>query len=252
MTTRRAFMKALGTILGGAAVPGGVVAWADDLWEPTKKIFIPPSDGGWLGPSRCFGDDFTIDKDGNIRHIAGRKGIFTPLDMHRWLQDMADDPSNDDLIDITSPSPSDRVTDHIITLNGKNNIDDEVAKFLEDGSIEQLDGKDLYSGFAAYGSALEHEDIWIEQDGKVIELPHGRDDEKMHLAKCVIKTRANGFDIDGRKVMFKTKNSVPFPATGDKAISIGALSAYPEPLFRINGWHPLDGTPFPEWPPNVV
>lgn len=47
--------------------------------------------------------DFTVTLAGDIRHASGT-AHYTVLELHRWLQDLADDPEagGNDLIDITS------------------------------------------------------------------------------------------------------------------------------------------------------
>ena len=85
--------------------------------------------------------DFSVTVSGDIRHDSGTTN-YTVLELHRWLQDLADQgqASGNDLIDITSKTPSVRSTDSIITLNAPYNIDDTAAEFLFAGSIEQDDG----------------------------------------------------------------------------------------------------------------
>ena len=92
-------------------------------------------------------DDFTVDLNGDIRYTGGGSTYYTVLELHRFLQSLADDPqmAGNDLLDITSSDPSDRSTDNIITLNSPFNIDDDAAEQLYDGSITQLDGDVVYS-----------------------------------------------------------------------------------------------------------
>jgi hypothetical protein len=61
--------------------------------------------------------------DRKIRYIGGAHGTATAnyvtvLELHRWLQGLADDASvsNDDYLDITTVNPSDKKFDTIITL----------------------------------------------------------------------------------------------------------------------------------------
>ena len=87
--------------------------------------------------------DWSITRsNGNIRYIGDDHGGASPsyatvIELHRALQDFADDASSsgDDQLDITDPTPSDRSTDNIITLLGSYNIDDTAAEHLFDGSI---------------------------------------------------------------------------------------------------------------------
>lgn len=55
--------------------------------------------------------DWTVASNGNIRYIGAAHGVIgasyaTVIELHRWLQDLADDASaaGDDLLDITSSS----------------------------------------------------------------------------------------------------------------------------------------------------
>ena len=72
----------------------------------------------------AIADDFTISTGGDIRyvgaaHAASGAGYYTVLELHRFLQGIADDASvavSGDNIDITSATPSDRSTDNIICL----------------------------------------------------------------------------------------------------------------------------------------
>ena len=95
----------------------------------------------------AIGDDFSVATNGDIRHTSGTN-TYTVLELHRWLQGLADDAaaSGNDLVDITSTTPSERSTDNIITLNSPYNIDDDASEYLYDGSISQNGGDDLYSG----------------------------------------------------------------------------------------------------------
>jgi len=67
--------------------------------------------------------DIAIDGTGAIYykgavHGAAGAGYYTVIELHRFVQDLADDATaaGDDLIDITSTTPSDRSTDNIISI----------------------------------------------------------------------------------------------------------------------------------------
>ena len=71
----------------------------------------------------AIADDIAIDGSGNIYytgavHGAAGAGYYSVIELHRYLQDLADDASasGDDLIDITSETPSDRSTDNFLTI----------------------------------------------------------------------------------------------------------------------------------------
>jgi hypothetical protein len=104
--------------------------------------------------------DWTIDRaTGNIRYIGDDHNGTAPtyasvIEMHRFLQDKADDPefSGDDELDIIDNTPSDRSTDNIITLINGFNINDASAEHLYDGSIIQSGGDTIYDGIVNFGN----------------------------------------------------------------------------------------------------
>ena len=119
--------------------------------------------------------DWTIDRQtGDIRYIGDDHNEASPsyatvIEFHRALQALADDASstgNDDELDITDNTPSDRSTDNIITLNAPYNIDDTASEHLYDGSIIQNNGDDIYDGFVNFGNSSVQ--IQIIQDGAVL------------------------------------------------------------------------------------
>ncbi len=89
--------------------------------------------------------------DKSVRYIGGAHGTATAnyvtvLELHRWLQDLADDASiaNDDYMDITTVNPSDKKFDTIITLTNGYTLDDgfttKASQFIYGGSIIQGTG----------------------------------------------------------------------------------------------------------------
>ena len=153
----------------------------------------------------AIGTDFDVDTSGNIRHVAGTS-TYTVLELHRWLQDLADDPeaSGTDLIDITTATPSERSTDQIITLNSPFNIDDSAAQYLYDGSITQEGGDVVYSGLTLVGSVVTGTEPMVVQDNKVLAPYWGTgvnaDAASNTIMQIIIKTRDGGADIDGKKI----------------------------------------------------
>jgi len=103
----------------------------------------------------AIGTDFEIQNDGDIRHVSG-SSHYTVLELHRWLQGLADDEAatGDDYMDITKPTPSERSTDQIITLLSPYNIDDDAAEYLYGGTIKQGSGAtaEAYYGLKVLGS----------------------------------------------------------------------------------------------------
>jgi len=112
---------------------------------------------------------------GNIRYIGADHGATgasyaTVIQLHRWLQDLSDDPfsSGDDQLDITDVLPSSRATDNLITLLGSYNIDDGAAEHLYDGTIIQGTGgtEVYYDGIVNFGNVGVV--IQIHQNGGVL------------------------------------------------------------------------------------
>lgn len=117
--------------------------------------------------------DWSIASNGDIRYIGDDHNGASPsyatvIEFHRALQDFADDQlaSGDDLLDISSLTPSDRSTDNIITLLNSFNIDATAAEHLYDGSIIQNGGNDVWDGIVNFGN--QEIEIGIIQNGAVL------------------------------------------------------------------------------------
>jgi hypothetical protein len=181
----------------------------------------------------AIADDFSVATNGDIRHVSG-SSTYTVLEFHRYLQDLADDAqaSGDDLVDITTDTPSDRSTDEIITLNSPFNIDDTAARFLYDGSITQNGGNDLYSGLRVLGTVEANTEIMIIQDDKVLPAWWGTgvnpDAANAVIMRLLIKSRSGGADIDGKKILTMARELgdqyKEFSVTLGLANSVSAIS----------------------------
>jgi hypothetical protein len=153
--------------------------------------------------------DVSVGTNGDVRWVAdgAGSGPYTVLELHRFLGNLADDAqaSGDDLVDITTDTPSDRSTDNIITLNAPYNIDDTMARHLYDGSISQNDGDDLYSGLKVLGVVESGTEIMIVQDNKVLVPWWGTginpDAANAIIMQLLIKSRSGGADIDGKRIL---------------------------------------------------
>jgi hypothetical protein len=117
--------------------------------------------------------DWSIASNGDIRYIGNDHNGVAPsyatvIEFHRALQDFADDAlaSGDDLLDISSLTPSDRSTDNIITLLNNFNIDATASEHLYDGSIVQTGGNDVYDGIVNFGNP--EVELGIIQNGVVL------------------------------------------------------------------------------------
>jgi len=154
--------------------------------------------------------DISVATNGDIRW-TGTTATYTVLAFHRFLQDLADDAvaSGDDLVDITSDTPSERSTDNIISLLGSYNIDDELSEHLYNGSISQSSGGTVYSGLVVVGSVEVGTRLQIIQDNKIINPFWGTglnpDSGNNIIMRIMIKTRVNGADIDSQKLRVQAR-----------------------------------------------
>jgi len=115
--------------------------------------------------------DFEVQSDGDIRHVSGST-VYPILDLHAWLQDLADNaaPTSDDYISILSPNPSkmdgprDALVSCALNLLGTINIDPAAAEYLNFGSIKQASAATLYSGFKTIGGIVAGSPIYVVQN----------------------------------------------------------------------------------------
>ena len=171
----------------------------------------------------AIGTDFEIQLDKDIRYIGtahegAGAGYYTVLELHQWLQGLADDASavSDDFLDITRDTPSDKSFDTIINIVNAYNIDDTAAEHLYGGSIIQGGGDEIYDGI----QVLADEGCFVEivQDGAIItndfwnSVPDGesvaglnRDVGNGVSARFILKVRTAGADIDGRRLICQTR-----------------------------------------------
>lgn len=162
--------------------------------------------------------DWSVDNaTGNIRYIGGDHGASptyaTVIELHRWLQDLADDASfvGNDELDITVVTPSDRSTDNIITLINGYNIDDTAAEHLYDGSIIQgTNGATIYDGFVVIGAS---DNIQIIQNGAVLADDWWNSNGGLNpdaangiSHRFMLKVRDAAADIDGRRIIATSRN----------------------------------------------
>ena len=157
--------------------------------------------------------DWSIAVNGDIRYTGDAHAGTTPsyatvIEFHRALQDFADDAAatGNDLLDISSLTPSDRSTDNIITLLNSFNIDQTGAEHLYDGSIIQDNGNDIWDGIVNFGNASY---IIMHQNGTVDVndfwnsfTPAGfNSDANQGIShRFMIQTRSAGADTDGRRL----------------------------------------------------
>tara|TARA_R100000005_G_scaffold73933_2_gene41141 strand:+ start:894 stop:2768 length:1875 start_codon:yes stop_codon:yes gene_type:complete len=154
--------------------------------------------------------EFSVDSSGNIRHDGVSSNNYTVLELHRYLQGLADDASasGDDDLDITDPNPSSRSTDSIITLLNGYNIDDDAAQHLYGGSITQDSGNVIYSGLSVVGSVNSAStQLQIVQNNSLLTnyWTTGINNSGNTLLRLLVKTRTGGSDIDGKRVRVQAR-----------------------------------------------
>lgn len=169
-------------------------------------------------------DDFTVAVNGDIRHSSGSTH-YTVLELHRWLQDEADNAqavdTSSDYVDITTSTPSERATDNIITLINGFNIDDDAAEYFYDGSITNDDGT-VYSGLTVLGAVSNSDtQIVVIQDNALYSYTttpatpfwgdqstggYNGDAASGLLMQCLIKTSLAGVAIDGQRIRVQARH----------------------------------------------
>ena len=176
----------------------------------------------------AIADDIAVDSSGVFTytgavHGAAGAGYYTVIEFHRYAQDLADDAvaAGDDLIDITTETPSDRSTDNIITLlTGFSFNDaggtDAISEHLYDGSIIETDSGTIYDGLVVI--ANEGMDLQIMQNGAQLandfwnNIPNGetlkglnRDVANGISHRFMIKVNNAGTETDGRRIIGMTR-----------------------------------------------
>lgn len=155
-------------------------------------------------------DDWTISVTGDIRWTgSGTATNVTVLELHRFAQDLADDEvavaASNDLLEITSLTPTDRATDNIITLINGYNIDDTAAQHIFDGSITQDGGDTKYQGLVVVGAVETGTQIQIVQNNALLtsywSTGLNPDAGANILLRIMVKTRQDGADINGRRLL---------------------------------------------------
>ena len=174
-------------------------------------------------------DDIAVDGSGQFYytgaiHGAAGAGYYTVIEFHRYASDLADDATaaGDDLIDITTDTPSDRSTDNIITIltgysisDAHGSATDALSEHLYDGTINDSDGT-IYDGLVVIAS--EGMDLQIIQDGVQLAndywntIPDGetlkglnRDVANGYSHRFMLKVNNAGTAIDGQRIIGTTR-----------------------------------------------
>lgn len=154
---------------------------------------------------------FTIASNGNIRQVAafvpGTGARYTTLELHAWLQDLADDsaPSGDDLVSILGSNPSELAGKRnaarpmAVTLLPTINIDDATSQWFKFGSIEQNSLNDLYTGLKVIGSLVASSPIYITQSNNKL-TKYWHDSDVNTSFQILVKAKAGGTLIDSGNV----------------------------------------------------
>lgn len=158
---------------------------------------------------------FAIATNGNITGPAFTPATdtrFTTLELHQWLQDLADDaaPSGDDSVSILGNNPSELAGKRnasrpmALTLLNGINIDDSAAQWFKFGSIEQGVGNYLYTGLKVLGSLVASSPIYITQSNAKI-TKYWRDADAANF-QVLVKAKTGGTLIDsGNVTVFSRK-----------------------------------------------
>lgn len=155
-------------------------------------------------------DTFTGDVagDGTLNGLVHFRG-YTPLDLHRLLGDLMDDEIifGNDFLAIYDETASDRSTDQIITLQGNTNISDTVAQHMYGGSVSQASGDTLYSGLDLNITDADGQSNPVVILDDAIFTAYWENaympDSIAGRVRLMVKTREDGVDIDGKRVIGK-------------------------------------------------
>jgi hypothetical protein len=191
----------------------------------------------------AISDDFTVGAGGDIRHVSGTT-VYTVLDLHQWLQDMADDASTavvGDNVSILTPNPSkldgprSGIKPMLLNLLGTYNIDDTAAQFINFGSIQQAGTDVLYTGLKSIGSPLvAASPMYVVQNGSKLTKywPNG------HI-QILVKCKTAGALIDNADVrVYSRKYGQTY---GDFAANLIAGGEQPAAISTaVTDWTPLN------------
>lgn len=182
--------------------------------------------------------------DKSIRYIGPAHGAaganyVSVYELHRWLQDLADDASsaNDDYLDITIPNPSDKKFTTIIELLNTTKLDDAyttpASEYIYGGSIIQtVSGQEeIYDGISVV--ANRGVVVNVIQNGAVLtnkfwnNTPNGEtfaglnaDPANGVAMRFMVKVKSAGAMIDNGALLFttrewgKTFSEFRIPSTG--------------------------------------
>jgi hypothetical protein len=186
--------------------------------------------------------DFTVGVSGDIRHVSGTT-VYSVLDLHQWLQDMADDANTSvagDNVSILTANPSkldgprSGIKPMLLNLLGGYNIDDDAAQYINFGSIQQSGTDVLYTGLKSIGSPLVAASpmFVVQNNAKLTKYwPNG------HI-QIMVKAKTGGVVIDSGDVrVFSRKFGQTY---GDFAANLVAGGEQPAAISTaLTDWTPL-------------
>ncbi len=182
--------------------------------------------------------EFSVSSNGDVRHDGVSSNNYTVLELHRFLQGLADDASSsgDDDLDITKPNPSERSTDTIISLLNGYNIDDDAAEHFYGGSISQDNGDTVYYGLSVVGSVNSPStQLQIVQNNTLVNnfWGTGINGADSTILRILVKGRSGGADIDGKRVRVQAREFGDtydfFNVTLGDGESVAAISTLADP-----------------------
>ena len=196
-------------------------------------------------------------------HGNAGANYVTVLELHRWLQDLADNASSsgDDFMDITRETPSEKQFETIITLTNGFYINDTTAEYIYGGSIIQNDGggESIFDGVRVVANRGCYLDII--QDGARItndfwnSTPSGETFRGINFnaslgvsAQFMVKVKNDGLDIDSKRLLFQTRewgktySEFKIPGTG-RGVNVVPLT-YADDLNNTTSIGSMTSAPF--------
>lgn len=186
--------------------------------------------------------EFSITGGGDIR-VETSPQIHTVLELHEWLQAMADDANStgNDSVSILTANPSkldgprSAIKPMLLNLLGAFNIDATAAQYFRFGSISQNSNQDLYTGVKSIGSPLvAGSPMYIVQNGAKLTTYW----ETGHI-QIMVKAITAGTPIDGGNIrVYSRKYGQTY---GDFSANLIAGGEQPAAISTaVTDWTPLN------------
>jgi hypothetical protein len=206
---------------------------------------------------------------GTYAHATAGVNYVTVLELHRWLQSLADDATagSDDYVDITRLNPTDKKFDTIITLQNGYFISDTTAEYIYGGSIIQddgggesiFDGVQIVANSACYVDVIQNgarltNDFWNNNHANTGVRGINPNAATGVSARFMVKVKNDGADIDGQRLLFQTRewgktySEFKIPGTG-RGINVVPLTYATDlnnatallSVFNVSYQAPFDG-----------